>query len=117
MKLKVFGIRLEAAHAAYRWEQEMGTLLEVDFEIAYRRMPEGDRLARVITVEDVVSHVHRVSEKKIYTVLEALAADILDTFWKTHKRRISEALVRVRKIRPKSDRRIAGYEVELQRPQ
>lgn len=113
MKLKVTGIRIEAAHAAYRWEQQMGTHLEVDVEVAYRSRPKTSSLAGVITVEDIVGHVHRVSESKTYKLMETFASDIIDSFWRRHGKRLSRAVVRLRKIRPKSDRRIAGYEIEV----
>lgn len=116
MKLRVHGIRLEAAHAAYEWEQNLGTVLEVDVELAYRRDPKTDRLAEVIPVEEIVSTSHRVSDTKTYKILEALANDILSAFWKKHRAKLAEVLVRVRKVRPKSDRRIAGYEVEVRKP-
>ena len=115
MKLKVNAIRLEASHAAYRWEQTMGTVLEVDVEASCPRRPTADRLSQVVTVEDIVNAVHRVSAKKTYTLMESLAYDILDSVWKSHRRKLDELLVRVRKIRPKSDRRIAGYEVEVKK--
>ncbi len=115
MKLKVRSIRLEADHAAYAWEQKLGTVLEVDVEVSYRKAPNSERLDQAITVEDIVSSVLRVSGKKTYHLIEMLATDILDSFWKRHRAKIQELLVRVRKNRPKSDRRIGGYEVEVTR--
>ena len=115
MKLKVNSISLEAGHAAYAWEQKLGTMLEVDVEVSYPARPKTDRLSQVIPVEEVVDTVYRVSKKKTYRIIESLAYDILDTFWKVHGKKLDELLVRVRKVRPKSDRRIAGYEVEVRR--
>jgi len=115
VKLRVSGIRLEAAHAAYEWEQKLGTTLEVDVELAYRRAPQSDRLAQAVPVETVVDAVHRMSARKTYTILESLAGDILSALWKSHRSKLAELVVRVRKIRPASDRRIVGYEVEVSR--
>ena len=115
MKLKVRAIRLESAHAAYDWEQKLGTALEVDVEASYRRHPSSDKLSQAILVEDVVNAVYRVSEKKTYRILESLAYDILDEIWKNHRAKLEGLLVRVRKNRTKSDRRIGGYEVEVTR--
>lgn len=116
MKLRVHSIRLDAPHAAYDWEQKIGTSLEVDVELSYRRAPSSDKLARVVCVEDIVSGVHAVSARKTYRTIESLAEDVISSFWKKHGRTIATVTVRVRKIRPKSDRRIAGYEVEVSRP-
>lgn len=115
MKLKVHAIRLESAHAAYDWEQKLGTALEVDVEATYRRRPVSDKLSHTIPVEDVVNSVFQISEKKTYRILESLAGDILDAIWKKHRSKLEELLVRVRKNRTKSDRRIGGYEVEVTR--
>lgn len=115
MKLRVHGIRIEASHAAYEWEQKMGTLLEVDVEAIYPRRPAADKLSQVVPVEEIVNTVHKISAAKIYKILEALAGDVLDALWKKHKGKVDELVVRVKKIKPKSDRRIAGYEVEVRK--
>lgn len=116
MKLKVHGIRLEAAHAAYEWEQKLGTVLEVDVELSYKKNPGSDRLSGVVPVERVVDAVYLVSDKKTYRIIEMLADDIADALWKSHRKKLDGMTLRVKKIRPKSDRRIAGYEVEVCRP-
>jgi dihydroneopterin aldolase len=116
VKLRVEGIRLEASHAAYDWEQKLGTVLDVSVEAVYRERPKSDRLSQAIGVEDIVNAVYRISNKKTYRILEALAGDILDSIWKAHRAHLAELVVRVRKVRPKSERRITGYEVEVSRP-
>lgn len=115
MKLKVHGIRLEASHAAYEWEQKLGTVLDVDVEASYRLPPKSDLLSQTIPVEKIVDTVFRVSDRKIYRILESLANDILISLWKKFGSKLAELIVRVRKARPKSDRRIGGYEIEVRR--
>lgn len=115
MKLRVNGIRIEAAHAAYDWEQKLGTVLEVEVVASYRKRPAKDLLTHAIPVEDIVNTVYKISGKKTYRILEALAGDILDACWKKHAPKLAELVVRVAKVRPKSERRIAGYEVEVSR--
>ncbi|MBI4179063.1 dihydroneopterin aldolase [bacterium] len=115
MNLRVNAIRLEAAHAAYPWEQELGTTIEVDVDVSVLRRPTSDELSQVVAVEDVVNTVHQVSGKKTYHLIESLAYDILDTFCEAHGEKLDDVIVRVRKILPKSDRRISSYEVEVKR--
>ena len=115
MKLKVHGIRLEASHAAYEWEQKLGTVIDVEVDLTYRKDPKSDNSFRVVPVEEVGGVVFRISDKKRYKWIEALAGDIVDSIWKKYRARLSGLVVCVKKIRPKSDRRIAGYEVEVSR--
>jgi len=116
VRLTVRGIEFRGRHGVHSQEQEQGNRFTVDIEVAgsLQQAVVSDDLEDTVDYERLVALVRDINTSRRFNLIESFAGAIGDALIESFQR-ISEARVRVSKLRPMLLPDVAATEAEVVR--